>query len=405
MSNGSFSMPEDPALPDPISDVVTSTTSASVVSLEEWEKLQRNITVTPIQVEVNTMTQVMTLLTLTVGVVGNLMLVCVLLAAPRGKRIQVVDRILLLLGLTGLGATLASTPIQLYAYAMHEFPRSESLCQAQGYMLNLLSLLALWYTNLLAIERYVKFRSPHEHALTFSILNLNVIVSGLLVILLIEVCGPIYGWAEYRFAKESTACMVDPLSQHFITYVSIHATCYVGVPALISAVAIICVLRWAFTDPTHLLRGSQYLKCARDVVVLCGAMLTTLLLLLPCQLLLFLQALEVQIPTDVKVAAFWFQMIGLSWVYPAVPFLARPAEAWAALGRIAKSPLRLRFSRHVDVTLEDSEANMSTSTTVEIRSSSLLAKYRRGSSTHLSQHSTRHSVSSNLCAKDIVSAL
>lgn len=51
------------------------------------------------------------------------------------------------------------------------------------------------------IPRYVKFASPHEHSLTFSLLNLNVLLCGVLVLLLIEVSGPIYGWAEYGYVE------------------------------------------------------------------------------------------------------------------------------------------------------------------------------------------------------------
>ena len=51
----------------------------------------------------------------------------------------------------------------------------------------------------------MKIASPHEHSLTFSLLNLNVVLSGVLVLLLIEVAGPIYGWAEYGFVRGAPA--------------------------------------------------------------------------------------------------------------------------------------------------------------------------------------------------------
>ena len=47
--------------------------------------------------------------------------------------------------------------------------------------------------------RLFRLVSPHEHRLTFSPLNMNVILSGIFVLILVEVSGPIYGWAEYAF--------------------------------------------------------------------------------------------------------------------------------------------------------------------------------------------------------------
>ncbi|XP_045123681.1 uncharacterized protein LOC123511691 [Portunus trituberculatus] len=261
-----------------------------------------------------------------VGVGGNLLVAGAFLIRPWNRTPLQVDRVIGLLALTGLATTLSSLPTHLYSASGHG-----SMCQVQGFLLNLLCLLSLWYTTLLALERYVKFASPHEHSLTFSLLNLNVLLCGVLVLLLIEVSGPIYGWAEYGYVPECGVCVLNPGSTHILTYTAIQTGCYVMLPSLVTLAASAAVLRRCHASPTPLTRGSQVLKSAGGVCVLCCAMLSSVLLMLPYHLLLLLQAAALNIPFWAKVVSYWLKIVALTCVYPLVLLTARPRDVWPPL--------------------------------------------------------------------------
>ncbi|XP_069970621.1 pinopsin-like [Penaeus vannamei] len=280
-------------------------------------------------VNVGVGTELTALLVLVVGVVGNLVVMLVFMWRPWGRTPLQVDRVVGLLALTGLATTLTSVPFHLYSFVTSEYPANDSLCQVQGFLLNLLCLLCLWYTAVLAVERYVKFASPHEHSLTFSLLNLNVVLSGVLVLLLIEVSGPIYGWAEYGYVEDCGMCVLDPRSTHIFTYTVIQTSCYVTLPALVTVFASARVLReLSSSDSAPLTRGSQVLKSAMGVTVLCCSMLTSVLLMVPYHVLLMLQAADVPVPTWTKVMSYWLKIVALTCVYPMILLSARPREVW-----------------------------------------------------------------------------
>ncbi|XP_042893352.1 pinopsin-like [Penaeus japonicus] len=274
-------------------------------------------------------TELTAFLVLVVGVVGNLVVMLVFMWRPWGRTPLQVDRVVGLLALTGLATTLTSVPFHLYSFVTSEYPANDSLCQVQGFLLNLLCLLCLWYTAVLAVERYVKFASPHEHSLTFSLLNLNVVLSGVLVLLLIEVSGPIYGWAEYGYVEDCGMCVLNPRSTHIFTYTVIQTSCYVTLPALVTLFASARVLReLSASDPAPLTRGSQVLKSVMGVTVLCCSMLTSVLLMVPYHVLLMLQAADVPVPTWTKVMSYWLKILALTCVYPVILLSARPREVW-----------------------------------------------------------------------------
>nr|XP_045584875.1 pinopsin-like isoform X1 [Procambarus clarkii]XP_045584876.1 pinopsin-like isoform X1 [Procambarus clarkii]XP_045584877.1 pinopsin-like isoform X1 [Procambarus clarkii]XP_045584878.1 pinopsin-like isoform X1 [Procambarus clarkii] len=282
-------------------------------------------------VEAGVAAEVTAVVVLVVGVVGNVVVMGVFLGRPCGRTPMQVDRVVGLLALMGLLTTLASVPFHIASFLTGEYPARGSLCQVQGFLLNLLCLLSLWYTAVLAVERYVKFASPHEHTLTFSLLNLNVVLCGVLVLLLIEVSGPIYGWAEYGYVSDCGVCVLDPVSTHILTYTVIQTACYVSLPVLITVCAALCILHRCCTDPGPLTQGSQVLKSGAGMSVLCGAMLLCALLMLPYHVLLMLQASQRQIPVWSKVVAYWLKITALTCVYPGLLLSAAPSEVWPAV--------------------------------------------------------------------------
>ncbi|XP_071547743.1 uncharacterized protein [Panulirus ornatus] len=253
------------------------------------------------RVEVGVATQLTAALVMLVGVVGNLVLAAAFLWRPWGRTPLQVDRVVGLLALTGLATTLVALPTHLYSFATGEYPAGGSLCQVQGFLLNLLCLLCLWYTTVLSVERYVKVASAHEHTLTFSLLNLNVVLSGVLILLLIEVSGPIYGWAEYGYVPDYGVCVLNPGSTHILTYMVIQMSCYVTLPALLTLAASASVLHRCRSHPVPLTRGSQVLKTGVGMSVLCGAVLLCVVLMLPYHALLMLQAAHLHVPVWSKV--------------------------------------------------------------------------------------------------------
>ncbi|PRD25284.1 UNVERIFIED_CONTAM: hypothetical protein NCL1_41350 [Trichonephila clavipes] len=61
--------------------------------------------------------------------------------------------------------------------------------------------------ELRAFFRYTKHIVPHDYLVTFSPLTVNVILPGLMLVVIIQVTGPLYGWGKYEYMK------VDPISQ------------------------------------------------------------------------------------------------------------------------------------------------------------------------------------------------
>ncbi|XP_071547742.1 uncharacterized protein [Panulirus ornatus] len=283
------------------------------------------------RVEVGVATQLTAALVMLVGVVGNLVLAAAFLWRPWGRTPLQVDRVVGLLALTGLATTLVALPTHLYSFATGEYPAGGSLCQVQGFLLNLLCLLCLWYTTVLSVERYVKVASAHEHTLTFSLLNLNVVLSGVLILLLIEVSGPIYGWAEYGYVPDYGVCVLNPGSTHILTYMVIQMSCYVTLPALLTLAASASVLHRCRSHPVPLTRGSQVLKTGVGMSVLCGAVLLCVVLMLPYHALLMLQAAHLHVPVWSKVMSYWLKIVSVSCVYPLVLLVARPREVWPPL--------------------------------------------------------------------------
>lgn len=42
---------------------------------------------------------------------------------------------------------------------------------------------------------------PHEYLVTFSPLTVNIILPGILLIVIVQVTGPLYGWGKYEYIQ------------------------------------------------------------------------------------------------------------------------------------------------------------------------------------------------------------
>lgn len=49
--------------------------------------------------------------------------------------------------------------------------------------------------------RYTKHVIPHDYLVTFSPLTVNVILPGILLIVVVQVTGPLYGWGKYEYME------------------------------------------------------------------------------------------------------------------------------------------------------------------------------------------------------------
>ncbi|KAL7646363.1 UNVERIFIED_CONTAM: hypothetical protein RMT77_003273 [Armadillidium vulgare] len=269
-------------------------------------------------VERSIFVEIISVFVIIVGILGNGLCICIFRCEKKDKKPMVLDKLLTYLCFTGVFTSAITSPFHLYASTTNAFPADNSLCQIQGLLLNLMCLLSLWYTSVMASERFVRIISPHEHRLTFSTLNLNVILAGVFVLLIVEVSGPIYGWAEYGFLNECTACLLNPKANHILTYSVIYVTCYVTLPVLATFGFSIYVILCGLRRNQRLLNGSQILKSSRGIIVVCIAMMTTTLLLLPYNSTLLLQAMNLPITLQQKIVCYWLHIIGITCSYPLI---------------------------------------------------------------------------------------
>ncbi|KAF2356398.1 hypothetical protein FHG87_012848, partial [Trinorchestia longiramus] len=217
-----------------------------------------------------------------------------------------------------------------------EVPLGPHACQAQALLLNLLSLVVIWCSALLAAERFFMVLSPHEHALTFSLLNLNVILSGILVLLLVEISGPIYGWAQYTYLKDCCVCFIDPQSRHIFSYALIHTLAYVILPLLGSGACVSKVVIHAVRGSTRVVLMSQMVQTAGGIVWLCLAVLLCLVLLTPYYVVLVLRASNWVVPPPYPVAVYWLHVIAVTCVYPVMLCLSVGCEMTQQIANIRR---------------------------------------------------------------------
>ncbi|XP_018016545.2 uncharacterized protein LOC108673255 [Hyalella azteca] len=168
--------------------------------------------------------------------------------------------------------------------------------------------------------------SAHEHALTFSLLNLHVIMAGLLVLMLVEVSGPIYGWARYTHLQNLGVCFIDPASRHVLSYAGIHVVAYIGLPVVLSAVFVTKVVVHAARGSVRVALMSHMMHTSGTVLWLCAAVLLSQALLTPYHMLLMLGATSRQIPLHFSVTAHWMHVVAMTCVYPVVLVISLARE-------------------------------------------------------------------------------
>ncbi|GFY45620.1 uncharacterized protein TNIN_137961 [Trichonephila inaurata madagascariensis] len=71
---------------------------------------------------------------------------------------------------------------------------------------------------------YTKHIVPHDYLVTFSPLTVNVILPGLMLVVIIQVTGPLYGWGKYEYMQDYGLCGVaasTPLGCSYAIYLII----------------------------------------------------------------------------------------------------------------------------------------------------------------------------------------
>ncbi|KAG8193239.1 hypothetical protein JTE90_005586 [Oedothorax gibbosus] len=178
-----------------------------------------------------------------VSTLGNLfVLVIFSRSVGGGVRHRIVDIILAALALTALVRALLLGPIQATCFITGEWSFGDSMCQLQAFTEAALRNTFIWYLSLLSLERYTKHVLPHEYLLTFSPLTVNVILPGILLVVVVQVTGPLYGWGKYEYLEECGLCGSATPSRFGCVYGAFLALC-LGAPPL--AVAGVCGLRLA----------------------------------------------------------------------------------------------------------------------------------------------------------------
>ncbi|GFT66396.1 trace amine-associated receptor 6 [Nephila pilipes] len=99
-----------------------------------------------------------------------------------------------------------------------EWSLGSSMCQLQAFAEITLRNSFIWYLSLLSIERYTKHIMPHDYLVTFSPLTINVILPGLMLIIIIQVTGPLYGWGKYEYIQDYGLCGVSTTSNFGCSY-------------------------------------------------------------------------------------------------------------------------------------------------------------------------------------------
>ncbi|XP_021350320.1 uncharacterized protein LOC110448420 isoform X3 [Mizuhopecten yessoensis] len=73
----------------------------------------------------------------------------------------------------------------------------ETMCQLVGLTNLVLTSGATWIMAIAAVERYFRFLLASDHPSTFSQKNVNILVAGIYVLVILVATGPLYGLGEY----------------------------------------------------------------------------------------------------------------------------------------------------------------------------------------------------------------
>ncbi|GFQ78805.1 uncharacterized protein TNCT_529391 [Trichonephila clavata] len=100
-------------------------------------------------------------------------------------------------------------------------PLSKSLCVTR---LSGILVFSVWKVTAFILYRYTKHIVPHDYLVTFSPLTVNVILPGLMLVVIIQVTGPLYGWGKYEYMQDYGLCGVaasTPLGCSYAIYLII----------------------------------------------------------------------------------------------------------------------------------------------------------------------------------------
>ncbi|KFM79406.1 Trace amine-associated receptor 6, partial [Stegodyphus mimosarum] len=143
---------------------------------------------------------------------GNVVILVIFSASKReiknkrSNRCRVIDIIIASIAIAALGRSLLLGPLQTACFTQGEWPFGDSMCQLQAYIEAMLRNAVIWYLSLLSIERYTKHIMPHEYLATFSPLTVNIILLGILLIVIVQVTAPLYGWGKYEYIHDTGLC-------------------------------------------------------------------------------------------------------------------------------------------------------------------------------------------------------
>ncbi|KAF8790485.1 hypothetical protein HNY73_005502 [Argiope bruennichi] len=77
---------------------------------------------------------------------------------------------------------------------------------------------------------------PHDYLVTFSPLTVHVILPGILLIVIVQVTGPLYGWGKYDFVQETGLCGITTESPFGCSYAIYLVLCLILPPLVIIAI-------------------------------------------------------------------------------------------------------------------------------------------------------------------------
>ncbi|GAB6033687.1 hypothetical protein CHUAL_000005 [Chamberlinius hualienensis] len=130
---------------------------------------------------------------------------------------------------------------QIVSFLIGRWSFGYHACKAHGFFSNFMSLIIVWYTALLGLERYFKFVNGAEYNVTFTRTNVQLIMFGIACIILSVVAGPIYGWGDYVYKNEIRTCIFDVKSRNATTYYIMTSIVYLLVPYITMAYCCITV--------------------------------------------------------------------------------------------------------------------------------------------------------------------
>lgn len=109
--------------------------------------------------------------------------------------------------ITNLVVVISAVPCVLRLIALSvsqidgKWPFHDVSCQLYGFIDLVVFSGSTWILCIAAMERYFKFMIQVDHPSTFSVKNLNMIVVGIFVLIILVATGPLYGLGEYSYYR------------------------------------------------------------------------------------------------------------------------------------------------------------------------------------------------------------